>query len=65
MDPSKLSNGNIIEALLGLDRAVTTQENLSKVPRVNVVESIMTTRLRDFVRMNPPVFLGSKVGEDP
>ncbi|XP_049348530.1 uncharacterized protein LOC125813083 [Solanum verrucosum] len=22
-------------------------------------------RLRDFVRMNPPVFLGSKVGEDP
>ena len=24
----------------------------------------MTSRLKDFVRMNPPVFLGSKVGED-
>ncbi|WMV34431.1 hypothetical protein MTR67_027816 [Solanum verrucosum] len=23
------------------------------------------SRLRDFTRMNPPVFLGSKVGEDP
>ena len=25
----------------------------------------MTSRLGDFVRMNPPIFLGSKVGEDP
>ena len=25
----------------------------------------MTSRLRDFVRMNTPIFLGSKVGEDP
>ena len=25
----------------------------------------MTSRLRHFVRMNPPIFLGSKVGEDP
>ena len=25
----------------------------------------MTSRLRDFVRMNPPNFLVSKVGEDP
>ena len=24
----------------------------------------MTSMLRDFVRMNPPTFLGSKVGED-
>ncbi|TMX01870.1 hypothetical protein EJD97_023344 [Solanum chilense] len=28
-------------------------------------ESTMTSRLGDFVRMNPPIFLGSKVGEDP
>ena len=62
--PPEFCNSNIREALLGLDRAVTTQENLSKVPRVNVVESIMTTRLRDFVRMNPPIFLVSMVGED-
>ena len=25
----------------------------------------MTSRLRDFVKMNPPIFLGSKVVEDP
>ena len=35
------------------------------VPRVNVVESTMTSRLKDFVRINPPIFICSKVGEDP
>ena len=25
----------------------------------------MSSRLGEFVRMNPPIFLGSKVGEDP
>ena len=39
--------------------------NLCMVPRENVVESTMTSRLRDFVGMNPPIYLGSKVGEDP
>ena len=43
---------------------MTTQANLSMETRVNVVESTMTSGLRDFVRMNPPIFLGSKVGED-
>ena len=45
--------------------AVTIQVNLSMVRRVNVVESTMTSRLRDFVRMNSSIFLGSKVGADP
>ena len=44
---------------------MTTQANLSMVLRVNVLESTMTSRLIDFVRMNPPIFLVSKVGEDP
>ena len=35
------------------------------IPRVNLVESTMNSRLRDFVRMIPPNFHGSKVGEDP
>ena len=39
--------------------------NMSMVSRVNVVEKTMTTRLRNFVTMNPPIILGSKVGEDP
>ena len=42
---------------------MTTQANLSMVPRV--VKCTMTSRIRDFVRMNHPIFLGSKVGEDP
>ena len=25
----------------------------------------MSSRLRDFVRMNPPIFVGSKEGKDP
>ena len=38
---------------------------LSMVLRFNVVQSTMTSRFRDFLRMNPPIFHGSKVGEDP
>ena len=44
---------------------MTTQVNFIMAPRVNVVESTMISRLKDFVRMNPPIFLGSKVGEYP
>ena len=60
-----MSNRDIREALLSLARAITTHENLSMVPRVNVLESTMKSRLRDFVSMNPPIFVVSKVGEDP
>ena len=62
-DPQELINRNIRESLLALARAMTTHVNLSMVPRANVVESTMTSRLREFVRMNPHIFLGSKVGE--
>ena len=34
-------------------------------PRASVVEITMTSRLRDFVRINPPRFLVFKVREDP
>ena len=44
---------------------MTTQVDLGMVPRVNVVENIMTSSLRDSVRMNPPIFLCSKVNKDP
>ena len=60
-----MSYSDIRESLLHLARAMTTHMNLSMVPRVNVVEEIVTSRLREFVRMNPPIFHGSKVGEDP
>ena len=35
------------------------------VPREKLVESTMTSSLRDFGRLNPAIFLGSKVGEYP
>ena len=44
---------------------MTTHVNRGVDRRVNTAESTMTSKLRDFLRMNPPIFLGSKVGEDP
>ena len=41
-----------------------THVNRCVYSRVNDIESNMTSRLRDFVRMNPSFFLGSKVVED-
>ena len=63
-DPPKLTNRDIREAFIFIARVVTTQVNLSLVPRGNVVERTMTSRLGVFLRMNPPIFLGSKVRED-
>ena len=60
-----MSNGETIDALLTLARAMTTQVNRDIWPRENALESIMASRLREFVRMNPPIILGAKVGEDP
>ncbi|TMX05179.1 hypothetical protein EJD97_001637, partial [Solanum chilense] len=54
-----------VEIVSQVAQAVTTQLNLSMVPRMNDVKSTMTYRLRDFVRMNPPIFIAYKVGDDP
>ena len=59
----EMSNREIREALIAIGGAVTMQANLNMMPRV--VESTMTSRLRYFVSMNPPIFLGFKVNEDP
>ena len=45
--------------------AMATQGNRDVRPRVNAIESTVASRLRDFTRMNPPTFFGSKVDEDP
>ena len=59
-----MTNREIREDLLKLARALTTHMNMGIMSRVNVVESTMTSRLRDFVKMNPLTFFGSKAGED-
>ena len=58
-----MSNREIRDSLIVIDRAVTMQVDFNMMPRV--VESTITSRLRDFVRMNPLIFLGSNVNEDP
>ena len=60
-----MTNREIREALLALAQDMTTHVTRDIVPRVNALESTITSRLRDFVRMNPPILLDSKVGEDP
>ena len=56
-----MSKREIRDTLLAIAQVVTTQINLSMVLKVNVMEITMTSRLRDFVRLNPLIFLVSKV----
>ncbi|XP_049406320.1 uncharacterized protein LOC125869987 [Solanum stenotomum] len=60
-----MTKEEIRSAFLTLAQAMMAQVNRDVGPRVNAIESTMASRLRDFVRMNPPIFLGSKVGVDP
>ena len=46
-------------------QAMTTQANQKVGPRVNQNASTMASRLRNFIRMSPPMLFGSKVDEDP
>ena len=59
-----MTNRELREDLLGLAQAMTTLVNSGVEPRVNSMESTTTSRLRDFVRMNTPIFLVSNVGDD-
>ena len=75
---SPLTDENIRAALLQMSQDITTQAqatttqaqammtqpNREVVPRANQQVATMISRLRDFTRMNPPNFYGSKVEED-
>ncbi|XP_015060212.1 uncharacterized protein LOC107006078 [Solanum pennellii] len=62
-------NGNIAslmaQAITTQARAITAQAATEGAPRENLHASTMASKLRDFPRMNPPVYNGSKVSEDP
>ena len=47
------------------DQDVTIQDNREVVTRENQHASTMARRLRDFTKINPPIFFRSKVDEDP
>ena len=59
----EMSNREIREALIAIDRVVIMQANLNMMPMF--MEITMTSRLRDFGQLNPAIFLGCKVNEDP
>ncbi|XP_049363326.1 uncharacterized protein LOC125828065 [Solanum verrucosum] len=69
--PPAMSNEEVRSALLMMAQAVTTQaqamtaQAITSMTHVNPIVSTIASRLRDFVRMSPLIFLGSKVGEDP
>ena len=65
MVPSDMTYENIRAAFLTLDRAMMDQANTYMGPRMNASESTIASRLRDFVRMNHPIFFSSRVGKDP
>ena len=46
-------------------QAMTAQVNRQNVQRQNPPARSMADRLRDFTRMNPLIFVGSKTSDDP
>ena len=44
--------------------AMTAHADQQGVPRKNPPSRIMASRLRDFTRVNPPVYTGSKISEN-
>lgn len=60
-----MDNLDTRESLITFTRSMTNQVNGDIGTRVNVPESTMTSRLSDFMRMNPYVFFGFMVRQYP
>lgn len=55
--PLDMTNRDIREAIINIMRARMTKQNRGIAPRVNSPKSTITSTLRDFVRVNHPIFL--------
>ncbi|TMX03464.1 hypothetical protein EJD97_016057, partial [Solanum chilense] len=67
VNPDGLTDGEVKNALVQMahaimtqDQAITSQSTREGAPRENPHASTMASILRDFTRMNPPVYYGSK-----
>ena len=63
---------NLYQAMTTQDQAINSQDQAMAAqakrefgPRLNQNASTIASRLRDFTRINPPKFFGSKVNEVP
>lgn len=61
MVPLELNNREIRKALRNLARTMKTNVNWVSSPSVHSIKGSMTSRFRDIVRNNRPIFFGSNV----
>lgn len=72
MNLPALRDGEVRAALFQMAQAITThaqsitvKANREVAPPENQYATTMASRLKDFTRMNPSIYFGSKVVEDP
>ena len=70
VNPQAMTDGEVrvvlfqmVQGITTQAQAITAQTNREIVLRENQNASTMASRLRDFMRMNPPIVLRSKVDE--
>ena len=53
------------QAITTKAQPIATQYNMKVFPQENYNAITMTSCMRDFTRVNPPMYFGSKVDEEP